>query len=636
MATDRRLDAHAEILKTALGAYLVHLAASWQVGRPDTVSRLGAVLASVGAEVNLDDGTRDRLVARLDDVRAIEGTGFAQLAACLELAAGEELIVAATWWSEVDAQLRSIFGVLHDDGTRRHPSSGLLHAVFQPYGIDVPVQPRRLVEAGVVTCPGPGERLGLTPTARELIGGDGGVRIGRLRAGEELPDRLHGMVAPLVDLLASTSGAVVLRGVPGAGRRPLAAAAAAKLGRTVVGRDRPDEELRLLARVGVALPVLDAGRVAGLAWEAGYGPLVAIADPEDEVGNWPVIDVPGPDRVELRRLWAGVLDSLSIADEESSTVRLAEQFSFTERDVNAACARARLIADLADRPLTVDDVWTAAQRQPDLDLQRVAVRITPVFTFADLVLAEPAMTQLHELVGHVRHRTTVLDEWGFRRRLPRGQGVAALFSGLPGTGKTTAAEAIANELRAELFRVDLSRVVSKYIGETEKNLAIAFREAERGGALLLFDEADALFGKRTEVRDAHDRYANLEVSYLLQRVESFTGLVILSTNKLGNIDDAFLRRLRFIIRFESPDAERREALWRRSFPAAAKLSELDWSRHAAHDLSGGHIQNAAVAAAFLAVGEGVAVSDDHVERAIAREYEKLDRAAPSTRSDARR
>ncbi len=636
MATDRRLDAHVEILKTALGAYLDHLAATWRGGGPDTAGRLGAVLASVGAPVSVDDGARDRLVARLDDARAREGSGLAQLVACLELTAGEELIVAATWWCEVDAQLCSVFGVLHDDGARRHPSSGLLHAVFQPYGIDVPVQPRRLVAAGVVTCPGPGDWLGLTPTARELLGGDGAVRSIRRTAGDELPDRLRAMVTPLVDLLASTSGAVVLRGVPGAGRRSLAAAAAAKLGRTVVGRDRPDEELRLLARVGVALPVLDVGETAGLAWAVGDGPLVTVADPEDAAGLGPVIDVPGPDRRERRRLWAAVLDSLSIADEDSSAMRLAEQFAFTERDVDAACSRARLIADLEGRPPTADDVWTAAQRQPDLDLQRVAVRITPVFTIADLVLPEPAMTQLHELVGHVRHRTTVLDEWGFRRRLPRGQGAAALFSGVPGTGKTTAAEAIANELRAELFRVDLSRVVSKYVGETEKNLAIAFREAERGGALLLFDEADALFGKRTEVRDAHDRYANLEVSYLLQRVESFSGLVILSTNKLGNIDDAFLRRLRFIIRFESPDAERREALWRRSFPAEAKLSELDWRRHAAHDLSGGHIQNAAVAAAFLAVGEGVAVTDDHVERAVAREYEKLDRAAPSPRPEVRR
>jgi SpoVK/Ycf46/Vps4 family AAA+-type ATPase len=236
--------------------------------------------------------------------------------------------------------------------------------------------------------------------------------------------------------------------------------------------------------------------------------------------------------------------------------------------------------------------------------------------------------RLRELVAHVELRTTVLDDWGFRRRLPRGRGVAALFAGPSGTGKTTAAEAVACELGTQLFRIDLSRVVSKYIGETEQHLATAFAEAERSGALLLFDEADALFGRRTEVRDAHDRYANLEVSYLLQRVESFTGLVILSTNRAGNIDDAFLRRLRFVVRFERPDAAEREELWRRSFPGTASLAELDWARLARHDLAGGHIQAAALSAAFLAAGNGGVIDHRHLERAIAHEYEKLDRAAP--------
>ncbi len=194
----------------------------------------------------------------------------------------------------------------------------------------------------------------------------------------------------------------------------------------------------------------------------------------------------------------------------------------------------------------------------------------------------------------------MLDDWGFRRRLPRGQGVAVLFAGPPGTGKTMAAEAIADALEQDLYRIDLSAVVSKYIGETEKNLATAFDEAERAGAVLFFDEADALFGKRTEVRDAHDRYANLEVNYLLQRVETFTGLVVLASNREAALDEAFLRRLRFIVRFELPDARLRKRLWQRSFPPEAAHEGLDWDALARGELSGGNIQSAALAAAYLA------------------------------------
>src|SRR5262249_39868909 len=213
--------------------------------------------------------------------------------------------------------------------------------------------------------------------------------------------------------------------------------------------------------------------------------------------------------------------------------------------------------------------------------------------------------------------------WGFRRRMPRGQGVVALFSGPPGTGKTMAAEAVAHALRQDLYRVDLSAVVSKYIGETEKNLAAAFEEAERASAVLFFDEADSLFGKRTEVKDAHDRYANLEVNYLLQRIETFTGLVLLATNRQSALDEAFARRLRFVIRFEQPDRARRAALWRRSLPDETRVEGLEWDSLAGPELTGGSIQNAALAAAYLAATDDDAVRPAHVEHALRREHEKL-------------
>jgi SpoVK/Ycf46/Vps4 family AAA+-type ATPase len=259
-------------------------------------------------------------------------------------------------------------------------------------------------------------------------------------------------------------------------------------------------------------------------------------------------------------------------------------------------------------------------------LRQVATPVTPVFTLDDLVLPADVRAQLDELVAHVALQDVVLDGWGFRRRLPRGQGVAALLAGPPGTGKTMAAEALAAALGQDLYRIDLSAVVSKYIGETEKNLSLAFDEAERAEAVLLFDECDALFGKRTEQRDAHDRWANLEVNHLLQRVETFTGLVILATNRRAALDEAFLRRLRFTIRFDPPDVALRRELWRRAFPPQTPRAELDWDALAARELTGGNVQASALAAAFLAAADGEPVGERHLSRALRREYDKLGKA----------
>lgn len=626
MAVDPRLQADLEALKAALDAYLRHLARSWRPGE-DTWSSVATVLAAVGTPASVEAGRREDLLGHLADAAASDTGAVARLVRACGLSVGEELLLTAAWWCENDPQLGSVFGVLHDDGSRRYPSCGLLHLVLAPFGVSVPVQPRHLVTSGVVTAEAPYDRLALTPTARELVDGQA---LQGARNVPDVPHRLHPMVGPLQDILTSGTGPVTLRGVAGSGRHALATVAAAGIGRTVVGRDRPDAELRLLARMAVAVPVVDIDDSNSLQWQPGDGPLVRLAGPDAPSTAAHVIDVPGPARGERRRLWSSALDRLELTPHPDLLAALSEQFRFTEDDIAAASERARLAADLEGRVADADDVWTAARRQPGSGLQRVATRIAPVFRFDDLVLTVETETHLRELVAQVRHRGTVLDEWGFRRRLPRGRGVAALFSGPPGTGKTTAAEAVAKELSTDLFRVDLSRVVSKYIGETEKNLAVAFHEAEMSGALLLFDEADALFGRRTDVRDAHDRYANLEVSYLLQRVETFTGLVILSTNRPGNIDDALLRRLRFVVRFDSPDLARREELWRRSFPADASVGDLDWLRLAGHDLSGGHIQTAALAAAFLAVADGGRVEQEHVDRALTREYQKLDRAVPTT------
>ena len=220
-------------------------------------------------------------------------------------------------------------------------------------------------------------------------------------------------------------------------------------------------------------------------------------------------------------------------------------------------------------------LWDACRMQARPRLDDLAQRIEPAASWDDLVLPEQQLETLREIAVHVRQRATVYETWGFATKGARGLGISALFSGVSGTGKTMAAEVLANELRLDLYRIDLSAVVSKYIGETEKNLRRVFDAAEEGGAILLFDEADALFGKRSEVKDSHDRYANIEVSYLLQRMEAYRGLAILTTNLKGALDTAFLRRIRFIVHFPFPDAAQRADIWRRIFPRQTPTENLD-------------------------------------------------------------
>jgi SpoVK/Ycf46/Vps4 family AAA+-type ATPase len=232
---------------------------------------------------------------------------------------------------------------------------------------------------------------------------------------------------------------------------------------------------------------------------------------------------------------------------------------------------------------------------------------------------------LRDIAAHVRQRAKVYEGWGFAGKSGRGLGISALFAGASGTGKTMAADVLARELRLDLYRIDLSSVVSKYIGETEKNLRRVFDAAEAGGAILLFDEADALFGKRSDVKDSHDRYANMEVSYLLQRMEAYRGLAILTTNLKDALDTAFLRRIRFIVRFPFPDATQRAEIWQRIFPSQTPTEDLDVKKLAKLNVAGGNIRNIALNAAFFAADAGEPVGMKHLLRAAQSEYVKLER-----------
>ncbi len=319
------------------------------------------------------------------------------------------------------------------------------------------------------------------------------------------------------------------------------------------------------------------------------------------------VDRPTPD--EQREAWRQALGE----EEGALASRLAGQFHL---DLGTLRAIAQ------EGP---EGAWDACLLHTAPRMDRLAHRIHPAAGWEDLVLPEEARSLLRQLSAQVAGRAVVYDQWGFRARLNRGLGITALFAGESGTGKTMAAEVMARELELHLYRIDLSAVVSKYIGETEKNLSRLFDAAEDGGAILFFDEADALFGKRTEVKDSHDRYANIEVNYLLQRMEAYRGLAILATNKPGSLDPAFLRRIRMIVRFPFPDSAQRRAIWERAWPDETPLGALDLDRLVRFPLTGGSIANVALASAFQAVAGDSEVTMSLVLEAVATELRKLER-----------
>jgi SpoVK/Ycf46/Vps4 family AAA+-type ATPase len=277
-------------------------------------------------------------------------------------------------------------------------------------------------------------------------------------------------------------------------------------------------------------------------------------------------------------------------------------------------------------------LWEACRVSARSRLDDLAQRIDPTAEWSDLVLPENQLQTLHEIAAQVHQRAKVYESWGFSSKGTRGLGISALFAGASGTGKTMAAEILAADLRLDLYRIDLSQVVSKYIGETEKNLRRVFDAAEESGAVLLFDEADALFGKRSEVKDSHDRHANIEVSYLLQRMESYRGLAILTTNLKSVLDPAFLRRIRFVVQFPFPDMGQRAQIWRRVFPESTPTENLDVNKLARLNVAGGNIRNIALNAAFLAAHAGESVRMSHLLHAARNEYSKLEKPLTETES----
>jgi hypothetical protein len=349
-----------------------------------------------------------------------------------------------------------------------------------------------------------------------------------------------------------------------------------------------------------------------------------------------IFDIPKLSHREQRDLWQAHL-GLDGERLNGHVDAIVSQFNLSPSAIQATCHQFKI--HRAEFPLEGENfrqqnpLWGFCRAQARPRLEDLCQRIEATATWDDLVLSGQEREILGDIAIHLRQRTRVYQEWGFANRGSRGLGIGALFHGASGTGKTMAAEVLSSEFDLDLYRIDLSTVVSKYIGETEKNLRRIFDAAESGGAILLFDEADALFAKRTEVKDSHDRYANIEVSYLLQRMEAYQGLAILTTNLKNSIDKAFERRIRFVVCFPFPDAQARAEIWRRVFPQKTPTQELDFQKLAKLNVAGGNIRNIALNSAFLAADAGESVMMRHILEAAKREYVKMEK--PITDSEIR-
>jgi hypothetical protein len=354
-----------------------------------------------------------------------------------------------------------------------------------------------------------------------------------------------------------------------------------------------------------------------MAWEATEG--------TDDVSLLRV-QLPLPSAQERGRVWRAALCDVLSVEIDAEVPALAAKFRLTAEDIHGTVRDARDRALIRGSAATEPrDLYAACRARSSRRLDELAKKIQPRYVWRDLVLPADALLQLHEFCEQLRLRPRVFEEWGFEQKFSLGKGLHALFAGPSGTGKTMAAEIMAHELGLDLYKIDLSSVVSKYIGETEKNLARIFNEAEATSAILFFDEADAIFGKRSDVKDAHDRYANVETSFLLQRIEEYSGITILATNLRRNIDEAFLRRLSIVVQFALPEQAERLLIWQSVFPAAtprAKDVDLEFMAQQ-FKLSGGNIKNIALAAAFLAASNGGHVSMAHILRATRREFQKM-------------
>ncbi|MEM8639524.1 MAG: AAA family ATPase [Cyanobacteria bacterium P01_G01_bin.54] len=358
-----------------------------------------------------------------------------------------------------------------------------------------------------------------------------------------------------------------------------------------------------------------------------HSPILVLSEdaPSSRDRPWMTFELENPNRSEQLQLWQQTLPH-PLTPEQLKPI--TQQFNLNRQQLEAACLQVQQ-ADNSGAPDPQTQIWNACRAQIRPQLDELAQHLTTRESWEDLILPETQTQTLKDLMNRIKYRDKVYEDWGMGSKTNRGFGITALFAGASGTGKTMAANVIAQNLNLDLYRIDLSATVSKYIGETEKNLKRIFDAAESGGVVLLFDEADAIFGKRSPVNDSRDRYANLEVSYLLQRLETYNGLAILTTNLKESIDPAFLRRLQFVVRFPFPDEGQRRKIWQRVYPETVPTENLSFQKLAKLNVAGGNIRNIALNAAFKAAAAGTGVTMAHLLAATEGEFRKLEQPLPS-------
>ena len=591
------------------------------------------------------------------------------------LSAFERAVLVLCLAPEIDPALERLYAYVQDDVVRRMPTPQLALALFagndwvaarSSFLAAAPLRRFRLLTLELNASPP--LPLGSAPLRLDERIADYLITLGLSERDprSRLDGRLGGLLVPvpaapvteahgaLVDQLAGAFDPATRRlpilnlvGPPGSGKQAVARALCERLGLRLLrlragrlpaaGPDR-GEVVAILEREAVLLQLayyVDATE----SWGESTAPAPAEALEQlptllviGSAEPWPMdqprltVRVPKPERSAQAGLWRRALGPAAVAL-DGHLDALVQQFELGPSTIARVVASARQATRYehpdAAESVRASDLWQACREELVPEMQTLARRIVPCHTWEDIVLPPDALSHLREIAAQVASRARVYESWGFGTKLGRGRGINALFAGPSGTGKTMAAEILANHLRLDLFRIDLSGVVSKYIGETEKNLARVFDAAEQSGAILFFDEADALFGKRSEVKDSHDRYANIEINYLLQRMEDYRGLAILATNMKASLDQAFLRRLRFLVEFPFPDAGARRAIWRGMFPAQADVQNVDYDGLARLEVSGGSIKNIVLNAAFLAAAAAEPIQMRHVLHAVKRECAKL-------------
>ena len=622
--------------------------------------------AQRGLPAELSPAEREQISLALTAVRLrLEKTAadlpLRQLAERFGLDEFERKCVVLAYAPEIDLKYTKLFAYLQDDMTRKAPGVSLCCELFLPEGEELASCMSRFRGGGFVHLFEPSELdKGLLALRREAVDflANGTIRDGEAYhlfdsagRGRLDPLTIQEDVARQLDAAFAYPGSCCIRisGPSGSGKRFQVEHLMARQRERCVFADLAGDDWR------------ETAQSASLAADLTNACLCLYhLDRKDETGQ----TVPPPqsmleelEKLELRRdkrfflsqlaspmrlrtltvelelPQAGESERLTLFDRllrdarltGCTTEELAAKFRFSPRQIRVACEQALGLARLSgDGEITGELIHRCCYRQAVHRLGELATKVRPGYTWDDVVLPEAQKELMKRACGHIRYRHLVSSRWGFERRVSYGWGLSILFAGSPGTGKTMCAQVIARELNMEIYKINLSQIVSKYIGETEKNLRALFTEAKNASCILFFDECDALFGKRSEVKDAHDRNANVEVAYLLQQIEEYDGVCILATNLIGNIDAAFMRRITYVVHFPFPEPPAREAIYRGMLPADAPVAEnIDWRFLAEKfELSGGHIKNIVLSAAFMAAGEGAPISMRHLLRAAVTEMKK--------------